>query len=73
MSDFEVMAWTWYCDNVAPFTMAAGMVGTLFSQITWTTGDGARRLFLRALCMIHDTFDLIRYEKMRQEARATNG
>jgi hypothetical protein len=65
MSAFELACWNWYAENVTPFTSEHGIVRDLF-MAEGLTGK-AKGMFLKALGAIHQTFETIRAEMLKQK------
>ena len=68
MSAFEVRSWNWYQENVNRFTLVAGALGDLIRDEG--TRGAARKLFIRALGIIHATLELVEVEKARAKKAA---
>lgn len=68
MSAFETACWSWYRDLVNPFTLESGAMGDLIRDEG--LAGAAKKLFIRALGLIHEAVERIRAERtkaMRQE------
>jgi hypothetical protein len=65
MSAFEAASWSWYHDSINPFTMESGAVGDLIRDEGLK--DGARKLFLRALGLIHEVIERVNIEKTKAQ------
>jgi hypothetical protein len=66
MSAFEVRSWNWYQENVNRFTLQAGALGDLIRDER--IRGAARKLFIRALGIIHVTLELVAAEKVKKAA-----
>ena len=68
MSNFERACWNWYQDFANPLTITSGLLSGLVSD------EGlsglAKRLFVRALGMIHGTVERVAHERARMAAKA---
>jgi len=68
MSAFEVRCWNWYQENVNRFTLEAGVLGELIREEGLR--GAARKLFIRALGLIHAALELVEVEKARAKKAA---
>ena len=68
MSAFEVGCWNWYQENVNQFTLEAGALGDLILEEGLR--GAARKLFLRALGLIHAALELVEVEKAKAKKAA---
>lgn len=63
MSAFELSCWNWYQDYASPLSIQSGLMASIFGD------EGlsglAKRLFVRALGMIHNTVERVAHEKAR--------
>jgi hypothetical protein len=63
MSQFETACWNWYMGNVNQFTFDGGLLPEFFRSLRLK--GAIRSMFLSALNSIYQTFERIKFEKIR--------
>jgi len=68
MSAWEAGCWSWYVNNVNPFSMESGLIAELFRDMQQRSKQQPwpfKALFLSAMNSIHQTFASIRAERIK--------
>jgi len=71
MSKFELACWNWYCDNVSPFALEAGIVGEMFRGEGLV--GGIKAMFLTAMNSIYQAMNFIQADMQRKAAEGAHG